>query len=204
MADIATNLQKLVDDRDDIRTALVAKGVTAASTHGFDDFATDIASIESGVSSDVLLEIINATTPIATLDTYPYSYGLKDRTSSDYIHSTADTSYVYKLDLLKNLYVNTSWSIDNGTSSSYTTVSKITMCLILYENGTEISRSTKDAIKSTTRIQRYRPSIKFPISDFASFYSEHPNGIFKVSISVTQTSSPTIRAELTAITITDV
>lgn len=48
MADIATNLQKLVDDRDDMRTALVAKGVSAASNHGFDDFADDIASIESG------------------------------------------------------------------------------------------------------------------------------------------------------------
>ena len=204
MADIATNLQTLVEDRDDIRTALVAKGISAASNHGFNDFADDIASIESGVSSDVLLEIINATTPIATLDTYPYRYQINDIKSSDYIHSTADTSYVYKLGLLKNLYVNTSWLIDNGTSSSYTTVSEITMCLILYENGTEISRSTKDAIKSMVNIQTYRPSIKFPISDFASFYSEHPNGIFKVAISATQTSTPTLRARLTAITITDV
>ena len=48
MADIATNLQTLVDDRDDIRTALVAKGVSAASNHGFNDFADDIASIPSG------------------------------------------------------------------------------------------------------------------------------------------------------------
>ena len=45
---IASEITALTTDRNNIRTALVNKGVTAASNHGFDDFASDIASISSG------------------------------------------------------------------------------------------------------------------------------------------------------------
>lgn len=45
---IATQIEALTQDRNNIRTALVAKGVTEATGSGFDDFATDILSIEGG------------------------------------------------------------------------------------------------------------------------------------------------------------
>ena len=49
---IAQNLTKLANDKTAIQTALVNKGVTSASTHGFDDFATDIASIPTSASAE--------------------------------------------------------------------------------------------------------------------------------------------------------
>lgn len=45
---IATQISALTTDRNDIRDALVTKGVTAASEHGYDDFAEDILSIVAG------------------------------------------------------------------------------------------------------------------------------------------------------------
>lgn len=45
---IASEITALTADRDAIRAVLVNKGVTAASTHGFDDFADDIDSITPG------------------------------------------------------------------------------------------------------------------------------------------------------------
>lgn len=50
---IASEITALTADRNAIRTALVNQGVTAASTHGFDDFATDIASISAGGSIEI-------------------------------------------------------------------------------------------------------------------------------------------------------
>ena len=46
---ISQNLVKLSTDKTNIQTALVNKGITAASTHGFDDFADDIASIHDNL-----------------------------------------------------------------------------------------------------------------------------------------------------------
>lgn len=45
---IATEITNLTNDRAAIRTALVNKGVTAASEHGFSSFAADIAAIVAG------------------------------------------------------------------------------------------------------------------------------------------------------------
>lgn len=45
---IASQITALTTDRNNIRTALVNQGVTEAANHGFDDFAEDIASIQSG------------------------------------------------------------------------------------------------------------------------------------------------------------
>ena len=42
---IASQITALTTDRNAIRAALVNQGVTAASTHGFDDFATDINNL---------------------------------------------------------------------------------------------------------------------------------------------------------------
>ena len=42
---IATQIDALTTDRNNIRTALVNQGVSDASSHGFDSFASDIASI---------------------------------------------------------------------------------------------------------------------------------------------------------------
>lgn len=49
---IASEIQRLQTDRTAIQNALVAQGVSAASSHGFDDFAADIASISGGGSTD--------------------------------------------------------------------------------------------------------------------------------------------------------
>lgn len=51
---IASEIVALTTDRNDIRTALVNKGVTAAANHGFDDFASDIASIVTGGTFNVI------------------------------------------------------------------------------------------------------------------------------------------------------
>ena len=50
---IATEIAALTTDRNNIRTALVEQGVLVASTHGFDDFAEDIASIVGGSGSAI-------------------------------------------------------------------------------------------------------------------------------------------------------
>lgn len=52
---IASQITALTTDRNDIRTALVEQGVLEASSHGFDDFAEDIASIVSGGGSAITI-----------------------------------------------------------------------------------------------------------------------------------------------------
>ena len=47
---IASEISRLQSARADIQDALMGKGVIEAGIHGFDDFATDIESIESGAS----------------------------------------------------------------------------------------------------------------------------------------------------------
>ena len=42
---VASEITALTADRDDIRAALVDQGISGASSHGFDDFAADIAAI---------------------------------------------------------------------------------------------------------------------------------------------------------------
>lgn len=42
MLNIATNLQQLSNDKIYISNALIAKGISEANNHGFDDFANDI------------------------------------------------------------------------------------------------------------------------------------------------------------------
>lgn len=48
MATIAQNLQKLINDRDDIAAAITTKGGTVNQGDGYDDFAADILTIPSG------------------------------------------------------------------------------------------------------------------------------------------------------------
>ena len=52
---IASQITSLTTDRNDIRAALVEQGVLEASSHGFDDFADDIASIISGTGEAVTI-----------------------------------------------------------------------------------------------------------------------------------------------------
>lgn len=50
---IASQISALTTDRNDIRSALVNKGVEEASFHGFDDFADDISGIVVGGGSAI-------------------------------------------------------------------------------------------------------------------------------------------------------
>lgn len=52
---IASQITALTTDRNDIRTALVNKGILEASSHGFDDFAEDISNIVSGSGSAIVI-----------------------------------------------------------------------------------------------------------------------------------------------------
>ena len=49
---IETQITALTQDRNDIRSALAGKGVSA-STHGFDDFAGDISAIPLAVPMEI-------------------------------------------------------------------------------------------------------------------------------------------------------
>ena len=50
---ISTQLSALLEDRTAIRSALLNQGISAASTHGFDDFASDIRAIRAAVGLTV-------------------------------------------------------------------------------------------------------------------------------------------------------
>ena len=52
---IASEIAALTSDRNNIRAALVEQGIDEASTHGFDDFAEDIASIVGGGSGSAIV-----------------------------------------------------------------------------------------------------------------------------------------------------
>lgn len=45
---ISDEITRLQNDKAAIQSALVAQGITAAGSHGYDDFATDIAAISGG------------------------------------------------------------------------------------------------------------------------------------------------------------
>jgi len=50
---IASKLQSLRTYRDNIRTALTGKGISAASAHGFSNFASDIEAIPAAVTGEL-------------------------------------------------------------------------------------------------------------------------------------------------------
>lgn len=93
MNNISTNLQKLVDDRDDIRTALVAKGVTNASTHGFDDFATDIASIANIYTNADEGKVVNNGELISQTSVNVTSNGIVDTTTNNSVVVAVSNTY---------------------------------------------------------------------------------------------------------------
>jgi len=64
---IATEITALTADRNDIRTALVNKGVSAASAHGFDDFAGDITNMPSGTATIVVSPVSGKTITSCTV-----------------------------------------------------------------------------------------------------------------------------------------
>lgn len=51
MATIAENLQTILDIKNDIKDAIIAKGVSVADSDGFDTYASKIESITSGITS---------------------------------------------------------------------------------------------------------------------------------------------------------
>lgn len=51
---IATQITALTTDKTNIRNAILAKSGTCAAENGFDDFATDIATIPSGSSMELI------------------------------------------------------------------------------------------------------------------------------------------------------
>lgn len=71
--DISQNLQQLLTDRTDIINALVDKGITTATKHGFNDFAIDIASIPTSASAEghkcIITTIPNATVTLSKTGT---------------------------------------------------------------------------------------------------------------------------------------
>lgn len=71
---ISSEISRLQTDRTAIQSALVAQGVSAASSHGFDDFAADIASISGGGSSRLVTGkfTANSTTGVQNV-TIPYT-----------------------------------------------------------------------------------------------------------------------------------
>lgn len=56
---VYTQLDELTAAHDNIAAAIVAKGVSAAATHGFVEFASDIASIPTGSAADYYKIVFN-------------------------------------------------------------------------------------------------------------------------------------------------
>ena len=53
---IASEIARLTNDKNNIRASLIAKGVRAASGHGYDDFAEDISNVPGGGNPNVWLK----------------------------------------------------------------------------------------------------------------------------------------------------
>lgn len=98
---IASEIQRLQTDRTAIQSALVAQGISAASSHGFDDFAADIASISGGGSTDEI----------------SYPAWLKDGDT----HLWLDIRNTYQLD--QQLRIRMIGTIDWGDGSTVESVS---------------------------------------------------------------------------------
>lgn len=94
---ISSEIVALTTDRNDIRTALVNKGVTAAANHGFDDFASDIASIVTG---GTFLDLSNDT---VTPETLLSGYTAHDASGTQ-ITGTLAMPYVPVLENMVNFY----------------------------------------------------------------------------------------------------
>lgn len=176
MADIATNLQKLVDDRDDICAALVAKGVTAASTHGFDDFATDIASIPTGASESDVQNLVVASKPY--YESRATSTGTTTITSEIYAYNKS--SYQYPLYMLKGLTftINRKYSV-SGTYSGTTTAD----CFVILKND-NITIATYDLGRFTQTKSggslNTTVTSTFDVSNFQEYFSSYPNGLLYI------------------------
>lgn len=72
---IASQITALTTDRNNIRTALVNKGVSTASSHGFDDFASDIDSISTGSGQSITNPIYGGTA-FMTVSAYTHTYSV--------------------------------------------------------------------------------------------------------------------------------
>ena len=132
---VADKITRLTTARNNIRTALAAKGITAASGHGFEDFAEDINDITSGGSGEntpasrlnIKIKIINHINPETGLWERPA--GWPDITSLanniDYENNEQCAYFTYDLSkFLKpwiGLYVSSSgstWYLDRGHISN--------------------------------------------------------------------------------------
>lgn len=135
---IVDSLTRLTTARNNIRQALQNKGVSA-STHGFEDFSSDIASISTGVSgvkTGTLTVASNVSTTTNTLITNTSTIGFtptaflfyKDsRTATNnhvhqatYIAQPGTTTYMRTSDKYSS---STSGYTGSGVASSWTTQS---------------------------------------------------------------------------------
>lgn len=74
---IADNLQRLVDAKNDIADAIVAKGGTVNEGDGLEEFSADIATIPSGGDSHFASNLVVVTEPGAVVTATRVSYVLK-------------------------------------------------------------------------------------------------------------------------------
>lgn len=66
---VASEIARLQVIKSDIRTALVAKGITSASTHDMADFAEDIGDIQAGGGEPALIPLMTGDTGEASAST---------------------------------------------------------------------------------------------------------------------------------------
>ena len=90
---IAQNLIKLSTDKTNIQTALVNKGVSVASTHGFDDFATDITSITNTYTNDDEGKVVSDGALVAQTSTTATVNGTIDTTTNNEVVVNVPNSY---------------------------------------------------------------------------------------------------------------
>ena len=134
---VADKITRLTTARNNIRTALAAKGITAASGHGFEDFAEDISDITSGGSGEstsvsglnLKIKIINHINPETGLWERPA--GWPDITSLanniDYENNEQCAYFTYDLSkfskpwiglYVRNPSTNSIWYLDRGHISN--------------------------------------------------------------------------------------
>lgn len=91
---IASEISALTADRNNIRSALAEKGVSAG-THGFDDFANDIGNIPSGVPYDGSYAFLRKITLVAGEGGSVYGGGMFEEGASVEITATPDASHAF-------------------------------------------------------------------------------------------------------------
>lgn len=169
---VYTQLDELTAAHDNIAAAIVAKGVAAAATHGFVDFASDISSIPTG----------------STADYYKISFNTDGGSAIDDIYKTdgVDITLPSKTPI-KELYIFDKWNTSaDGTGTAYAPGDTFSV---------DSDTTLYAQYQSMSELYVFEEFIKTPGDNTAATIIEYPRSMnTKISMSYMVTESLTGKA----------